>query len=152
MTRFRRTAAAIVATMLAFALAGCAPVGGTNDFGGAVAPPAEFSSKTDRQTLDKALAHTDDLVQFLGGEWLDSHDRPFVITNNVRWSSGPCGARNSNQYSGLGYRVRQIGPTAADQEKFTEIVVDLPFGAGLIFNASTTGMGISAEGECIIEQ
>ncbi|NYJ24312.1 hypothetical protein [Leifsonia shinshuensis] len=168
----------IVATMLAFALAGCAPVGRTNDFGGAVVPPAEFSTKTDIQTLDEALAHADDLVRLLGGEWLDAGVPPGVFdpTDRSGWSSGPCGAHNTNQYAiflqqvapvadptakieqvrehwkGLGYRVRQIGPAETSKTMFTEIVVDLPFGAGLSFNASTTGMGITTEGECVIKQ
>ncbi|MFB9749924.1 hypothetical protein, partial [Leifsonia shinshuensis] len=52
----------------------------------------------------------------------------------------------------LGYQVRQIGPAETSKTMFTEIVVDLPFGAGLSFNASTTGMGITTEGECVIKQ
>ncbi len=148
----------------------------TNPGDQVVVPPAEFSTKTDRQTLDDALAHTDDLVQLLGGEWLDSHDRPFAVTNQINWSYGPCGAVGTNQYSisirqvipiadplekieqvrqhwkSLGYRVRQIGPAETSETKFTEIVVDLPFGASLGFLASTQMMGISTQSECIKEQ
>ncbi len=149
-----------------------------NDFGGAVVPPAEFSTKTDIQTLDEALAHADDLVQLLGCEWLNAGVPPGVFdpTDRSGWSSGPCGAHNTNQYSiflhqgapvadptakieqvrdhweKLGYRVRQIGPTDTSNTMFTAIFVDLAYGAGLGFNASTTGMGISTEGECIIKQ
>ncbi|WP_158864458.1 hypothetical protein [Leifsonia sp. AG29] len=173
-----RILATITVTLLTFALSGCtvAEVITTNAGDQVVVPPVEFSTKTDRQTLDDALAHTDDLVQLLGGEWLDSHTRPFAVTNPLNWSHGPCGAVGTNQYSiyvqqvtpiadpsekieqvrqrwkNLHYRIRQIGPAGTDEEKCTEIVVDPPFGAGLGFNASTTGMGISTDSECIIEQ
>jgi hypothetical protein len=147
----------------------------TNTDGQPIVPPDEYSPKTDRETLDEALAHTDDLVQLLGGEWLDSHDRPFVVPNHIRWSYGPCGAPATNQYTifvqqvapvadplakieqvrehwkSLGYQIRQIGPADTDDEKYTAIYVDLPYGAGLGFNASTTGMGISTQSECIKE-
>lgn len=148
----------------------------TNPDGQAIVPPDEYSPKTEEQTLDEALAHTNDLVQLLGGEWLDSHDRPFVVPNNVRWRYGPCGAPGTNRYSinvdqvtpvadplakieqvrehwqSLGYKVRQIGPADTDDEKLTGIYVDLPYGALLGFNASTTGMGISTQSECIKEE
>jgi hypothetical protein len=164
--------------MLTLTVGGCAMLGGimTDSSDQVLVPPTEFSTKTDIQILDDALAHTDDLVQFLGGEWLDSHDRPFAIANPVRWSYGPCGADNSNQYSvsvrqvapvadplakieqvrehwiSLGYRVRQIGPAETSETLYTGIFVDLPYGALLEFHASTEMMGISTQSECIIEE
>jgi hypothetical protein len=149
----------------------------TNSGDQVVVPPAEFSSKTDRQTLDDALAHTDDLVQLLGGEWYaGSRAVLFDRADRSGWSYGPCGAVDTNQYSisirqvipiadplekieqvrqhwkSLGYTVRQIGPAETSETKFSEIVVDLPFGAGLEFLASTQMMGISTQSECIKEQ
>lgn len=144
----------------------------------AIVPPAEFSTKTDRQSLDDAFAHTNDLVQLLGGEWYDDGVPPglFDPTGRSGSSGGPCGAVGTNQYSvhvmqiapvadplakieqvrehwkGLGYRVRQIGPAETDLELLTGIYVDLPFGAGLGFNASTQMMSIGTQSECTREQ
>lgn len=179
MTIPRRIIAATTITItLALTLTGCAFSGGAMSNRGdqAIVPPGEFSAKTEQQTLEEALAHTNDLVQLLGGGWLDSHDRPFVVPNNVRWSYGPCGAPGTNQYSinvqqiapvadplakidqvrehwrSLGYQVRQIGPADTSETKYTGIFVDLPYGAGLGFNASTTGMSISTQSECVEEE
>ncbi|WP_158864454.1 hypothetical protein [Leifsonia sp. AG29] len=148
----------------------------TNSGDQVAVPPAEFSTKTDRQTLDEALGHTDDLVQLLGGEWYaGSGTVLFDRADHTGWSYGPCGAVNTNQYSisvrqvtpiadplanieqvrqhwtGLGYIPRQIGPAEASESKITEIVVDLPFGARLGFVASTQMMSIWTESECIKE-
>lgn len=178
MTIRGRIIAATTTITLALTLTGCALSGGamTDPADQAIVPPGEFSAKTEQQTLEEALAHTNDLVQLLAGEWLDSHDRPFVVPNNERWSYGPCGAPSTNQYSihvqqvapvadplakieqvrehwrSLGYQVRQIGPADTDDEKLTEIFVDLPYGALLKFDASTTGMGISTQSECVKEE
>jgi hypothetical protein len=180
MKSVRHLIAAGTVTVLAFALGGCAILGGimTDSSDQVLVPPAEFSTKTDIQILDDALAHTDDLVQLLGGEWLDPGVPPGVFDRSDRagWSSGPCGADNSNQYSinvrqvapvaaplakieqvrehwiSLGYQIRQIGSTETDPEKYTAIFVDLPYGAGLGFHASTEMMGISTQSECIIEE
>lgn len=180
MRLIRRLIGVSAVTTLVFTLTGCASFGGIVNSSGdqVLVPPAEFSTKTGVQILDDALAHTDDLVQFLGGEWYHLGVPPGVFDRSDRWgwSSGPCGADNSNQYSvfvqqvapvvdplakieqvrghwvSLGYRVRQIGPAETDQSKNTSIFVDLPYGALLEFNASTTGMAISTQSECIIEQ
>jgi hypothetical protein len=163
---------------LALTLTGYTLLGGamTNTDGQAIVPPDDYSPKTEEQTLQEALIHTDDLVQLLGGEWLDSHDRPFVVPNNVRWRYGPCGAPGTNRYSvdvdqvtpvadpmakieqvrehwkSLGYQVRQIGPADTSKTKYTGIYVDLPYGAGLGFSASTQMMAISTQSECIKEE
>jgi hypothetical protein len=149
----------------------------TNTDGQAIVPPDDYSPKTEEQTLQEALTHTDDLVQLLGGEWLDDGvpPSPFDPTTHAGWSYGPCGAPATNRYSihvqqvapvadplakieqvrehweRLGYQVRQIGPADTSKTKYTGIYVDLPYGAGLGFNASTTGMAISAQSECIKE-
>jgi hypothetical protein len=165
--------------MLALTLTGCTLLGGamTNTDGQAIVPPDEYSPKTEQQTLDEALAHTDDLVQLLGGEWVDYGIPPtrFDPTRHARWSYGPCGAPATNQYSvdvrqvapvadplakieqvrahwkSLGYQIRQIGPADTDETKYTGIFVDLPYGAGLGFKASTQMMSISTQSECIKE-
>ncbi len=178
--RTRRIIEAVTAVVLASTLAGCALLGGIMSESGdqGIVPPAEFSSKTGEQTLDDTLAHTEDLVRFLGGDWYDDGVPRELFDPTVRsgWSGGPCGAAGTDQYSihvrqvvpvadplakieqvrehwkRLGYRVRQLGPAEADEELLTHIFVDLPFGAGLEFNASTTGMAISTQGECYIVQ
>lgn len=150
----------------------------TNTDGQAIVPPDEYSPKTDRETLDEALAHTNDLVQLLGGEWLDDGvpPSPFDPNSHAGWSYSPCGAPATNQYTihvqqvapvadplarieqvrehwgSLGYRIRQIGPADTDDEKQTGIYVDLPYGAGLGFSASTQMMAVSTQSECIKEE
>ena len=52
-------------------------------------------------------------------------------------------------WEGLGYRVRQIGPTAQDGTRYRSIIVDLPHSACIRFTASTKILSISASGECI---
>jgi hypothetical protein len=52
-------------------------------------------------------------------------------------------------WEGLGYQVRQIGPTAQDGTRYRSIIVDLPHSAGIRFTASTKILSISASGECI---
>jgi hypothetical protein len=176
----RRLITATTSITLALTLTGCTLLGGamTNPDGQAIVPPDEYSPKTEEQTLQEALAHTDDLVKLLGGEWLDAGvpPAPFDPTTHAGWSYGPCGAPGTNRYSiyvqqvapvadplakieqvrehwkSRGYHIRQIGPADTDDEKLTEIFVDLPYGAGLGFNASTTGMGISTQSECVSEE
>ena len=63
---------------------------------------------------------------------------PDALTKRVR-----------SYWEGLGYRVRQIGPTAKDSTGHREIIVDLPHSALIIFSANTRILGISASGECV---
>jgi hypothetical protein len=58
-------------------------------------------------------------------------------------------ARVRAYWEGLGYRVRQIGPTAQDGTRYRSIIVDLPHSAGIRFTASTKILTIGASGECI---
>jgi hypothetical protein len=62
---------------------------------------------------------------------------PDVLSEKVRayWES-------------LGYRVRQIGPTAKDRTRHSSIIVDLPHGAAVSFSANTKILSISASSEC----
>ncbi|MEV8213074.1 hypothetical protein [Leifsonia sp. NPDC077715] len=176
----RRLITTVTITMLAFIMSGCALLGGimTSSDGQAIVPPSEFSSKTREQTLKEALAQSSHLVQFIGGDWYDhgSPRRLYDPAELSRWAGGPCGTAGSYQYSidlqqivlvedplakielvrehwkSLGYKVRQIGPAETDEERLTHIYVDLPYGAGLGFHASTTAMTISTQSECIKEE
>ncbi|WP_431246080.1 hypothetical protein [Leifsonia xyli] len=63
---------------------------------------------------------------------------PDALTEKVR-----------THWKGLGYRIRQIGPTAEDRTGHREIIVDLPHSASISFSANTKILGISSSGECV---
>jgi hypothetical protein len=142
----------------------------------AIVPPSELSPKAHQQLLDETIAHAEDLIRLLGGEWYDLGSPPvsFDPANRGRWIPEPCDmndvaeryAINLMQHAPvadplakiqlvrahwqkLGYEVRQIGPAESSTILYTEVFVDLPFGAALGFSASTQMMSISPQSECV---
>jgi hypothetical protein len=141
-------------------------------------PHDGLSTKSKTQLLDEALNHVDEVAQLVGGEWLDAGVPPTVFSLDDRegWSWLSCDDRaTTGQYDvnvrqradaasafdpdavtekvrayweGLGYRVRQIGPTGQDSGGHRSIIVDLPHSASISFSANTEILGISASGEC----
>jgi len=171
----------LAATIAATLLAGCTPLGGpmtTPGDGDVLSHPEGFSSKTVDELLTEALAQTDELAQFVGGEWTVSSDPPRVFDPTIRsnWAIGACDMpATAEQYSifvrqrvdpetfdpdaitekvrahwkDLGYHVRQIGPVSTDEMRLRSIDVDLPYKAGLSFSASLTNMTIQISSECV---
>lgn len=151
----------------------------TNPGDDVLSAPNGLSTKPRDQLLDEALKQVNELVQLMGGEWLDSGVPPSVFdpTNRAGWVLDACDMpATSGQYSinvsqqaapgteidpfppvakvrahweKLGYTIRQIGPPSQDRTKGHSIVVDLPHKAALEFFASTEVLSISVDSECV---
>ncbi|MGH1522790.1 hypothetical protein ACRAWC_01325 [Leifsonia sp. L25] len=148
----------------------------TNRNDDVLSPPNGLSTKSHTELLGETIQQTNDLVQLLGGEWLDSASPPSafdptdrtgwrylvpcdmngtaeqydIFISQVRPLENPSAAINQvrSYWDSLGYRIGQIGPNDADDEQFTEISVALEHKASLQFSASTTGMTIWISSEC----
>ncbi|SEH74421.1 MULTISPECIES: hypothetical protein [unclassified Leifsonia] len=180
MTPTRSIRAALIMIAALIVMTGCFYPGGTmtNPGDDVLSPPNGLSTKTQDQLLDDTLEQVNDLVQLMGGEWLDDGVPPRVFDpiNRAGWALQACDMpATSEQYSitvwqdaapgspidpyppvakvrayweKLGYTIRQIGPPSQDVTKGHSIIVDLPRKAGLSFFASTEVLGISAYSEC----
>lgn len=186
MTKVRRArllhATLAVALTFAFTVTGCVSQEESVPQPGINTPHDGLSAKSKTQLLDETLTRVDDIVQLVGGEWLDSGIPPSVFKRidpeqRDKWYRGPCNEEGTaRQYSvdvwqnadessefdpdaltekvrshwqGLGYRVRQIGPTAKDSTGHRSIIVDLPHSASISFSANTKILGVSASSECV---
>ncbi|MFE4952337.1 hypothetical protein ACFQ9V_19700 [Leifsonia sp. NPDC056665] len=156
-------------------LTGCAYLTDPNH--DALRPPDGLSTKTHAELLDETVQQTNDLVQLLGGEWLDLGLPPsaFDPTDVSAWRNpDPCDMNAvAEQYSiyisqvkpiedplavidrvrshwmSRGYSVDQLGPTETSELVHVEIGVDLEHNGVLTFHANKKGMSIWISSECV---
>src|SRR3954469_12655170 len=104
MARVPNIRAAVAVVDVLMLMTGCFNSGGTmtNPGDDVLSPPNELSAKTKDQLLDETLKQVNELVQLMGGEWLDYGDPPSVFdpTNRAGWSFQACDMpATSGQYS-----------------------------------------------------
>lgn len=84
--------------------------------------PTGRSTKTHTELLDETIAQTDDLVQFLGGEWTysGSRARAFDPTDRTGWRHlVPCDVNGiAEQYS---IDLRQMAPAGTEIDPFPPV-------------------------------
>lgn len=141
--------------------------------------PSASASKPESQLLDEALMQTYEMVELLGGEWLDTGVPPRVFDprNRTGWALGACDVSSAlaqftihvqqlagpetdldpdamtekvrASWEGFGSQIRQIGPATADADGLRSINVALHNNSGLSFSASTKAMDILVYSECV---
>ncbi|MFE4471039.1 hypothetical protein ACFRFH_19690 [Leifsonia sp. NPDC056824] len=101
-------------------LTGCAHLTDPNH--DALRPPDGLSTKTHAELLDETIAQTNDLVQFLGGEWtyLGSKARAFDPTDRTGWRHlVPCDMHGiAEQYS---INLVQDAPAGTEIDPFPPV-------------------------------
>src|SRR5206468_12909002 len=104
MARTRRIRAAATLAVVLMLMTGCFYPGGTmtNPGDDVLSPPNGLSTKTKDQLLGETLKQANELVQLMGGEWLDLAVPPRVFdpTNRAGWVLDACDMpATSGQYS-----------------------------------------------------
>ncbi|MEY9950607.1 hypothetical protein [Leifsonia sp. EB34] len=115
---------AFVTLLTILTLTGCSYTGGimTNPNDDVLSPPNGLSTKSHAELLDETIKHTDDLVQLLGGEWLDLGvpPNPFDPSDLNPWRHpDPCDMNGvAEQYS---IDLRQRAPEGTEIDPFAAV-------------------------------
>jgi hypothetical protein len=140
---------------------------------GVIENMSSTSAKSPHALLTAVLERTDATAVAAGGVWTFEDKTPWVPSDTSGYTGEPCGdldsgpnryvvsinsagvadpaaaaARVVTHWKSLGYQVRTVVPTQADNAQFTEVAADLPNGAGISYTVSTEISAIDAESEC----
>ena len=144
---------------------------------GVLSTPSSSSKATPKKLFAETVRQTQDIIDVAGGTW--SNGTPTAInlipwTNPPKniFTVGGCGQSELYRYTvrlyapgvtdpdgaslvmrkhweSLGFKVSQLGPEQADITHHRQLGVFLPDGAGLSFDVSTDGSGITVQSACV---